>query len=453
MISPWVRPSFVSHEAAFRSGSYSPLQYLERCIEGIDARESEVLAFVRMDRAAARRAAEASTLRWREGRPKSVLDGMPIGVKDIIETRDFPTEMGSAVFAGWQSRRDAACVHVLREVGAIVVGKTVTTEFAVGAGGPTRNPLDLTRTPAGSSSGSAAAVAAGMLPFALGTQTQSSTLRPASFCGIYGFKPSFGALPLGGVHPLAESHDHLGLLAGSLDDLWACASAISDRFGAATLPPARRPRQLAWLKTAGWSALEEEVRNRLRGLLSVLAAAGVPVCGEQEDREIAQFESLLLDADEASEDILAYEMRWPFAEYLAHKGEMVSERVHGLVSRGQSISAVRYRDRIEYRESLRRQLLKLRGRFDAIVSLAASGVAPVGLQNTGARSFPIPGSLLGAPSFSLPLLAHGGLPLGVQVIGFPGHDAETAAFARWISDFRDRSAVSGNEGIAQSHHV
>ena len=213
-----------------------------------------------------RRAAIAQASRSR------AVDGMPIGVKDIMDTADLPTQMGNAIYKGWQPRWDAACVHAMRSGGAIVVGKTVTTAFACGETNETRNPLDLTRTPGGSSSGSAAAVGAGMVPAALGTQTQGSTLRPAGFCGAFGFKPTHGALTMQGVHPISITHDHLGVIAGSLEDLWSVASHIATASGSPgsvglhgaseTLPPPRRPRKLIVMHTKAWDG-EVDADTRL----------------------------------------------------------------------------------------------------------------------------------------------------------------------------------------------
>ena len=171
-------PSFSSSVSQFRDGGDTPRAYLERCLETIAAREPDIRAFVCRDDKNARAAADRATARYQQGRPLSPVDGCPVAVKDIIETADLPTQMNSRIFEGWQPNRDAACVYALRQGGAVVLGKTVTTEFATAASGPTRNPNDLTRTPGGSSSGSAAAVAAGMTPVALGTQTAGSILRP-----------------------------------------------------------------------------------------------------------------------------------------------------------------------------------------------------------------------------------------------------------------------------------
>src|SRR5918999_335312 len=222
---------FFEARGRFLEGHDTPRDYLERCIATIEARDREVRAFVTLALESERRAAEESTRRYRAGKPLSPVDGMPIGVKDIMDTADLPTQMGNAIYKGWQPRWDAACVHAMRSGGAIIAGKTVTTAFAGGETNETRNPLDLTRTPGGSSSGSAAAVGAGMVPAALGTQTAGSTLRPAGFCGAFGFKPTHGALTMQGVHPISLTHDHLGVIAGSLEDTWCVASRIATVAG------------------------------------------------------------------------------------------------------------------------------------------------------------------------------------------------------------------------------
>src|SRR5262249_8402567 len=187
--APHLRP-FVSQTPRFSQGAGTPRDFLETCIAAIDDAEPKVGAFVHLNIEAARAAAERSTERWRAGRPLSAIDGMPVGIKDIIETVDMPTEMGSPLFTGWRSQKDAGCVAALRAAGAVIVGKTVTTEFAATEPRGTRNPWNLAHTPGGSSSGSAAGVAAGMISAGLGTQVIGSTIRPASFCGVVGFKPT-----------------------------------------------------------------------------------------------------------------------------------------------------------------------------------------------------------------------------------------------------------------------
>jgi len=219
--------SFVRAAADFRDGRTTPRRFLERCLEAISRHDRTIKAFVTLDARGARKAADAATRRYEQARPLSPVDGCPIAVKDIIATADMPTEMNSPIYRKWRPKADAACVMALRRAGAIVIGKTVTTEFAIGRSGPTRNPFDPTRTPGGSSSGSAAAVACGMAPAALGTQTVGSVLRPAAYCGVVGFKPTHGGLPTGGIHLLSPTSDHLGVIAATVEDAWLVASQIS----------------------------------------------------------------------------------------------------------------------------------------------------------------------------------------------------------------------------------
>jgi Asp-tRNA(Asn)/Glu-tRNA(Gln) amidotransferase A subunit family amidase len=228
-MKPRMRP-FLPATADFAGGKDSPRAFLERCIAELDAWEPKIGAFVALNLAAARTAADRSTKRWRAGKPLSSIDGMPIGIKDIIETIDMPTENGSPLFAGFRGNRDSASVAALREAGAVILGKTVTTEFGLTEPLGTHNPWDLTRTPGGSSSGSAAAVAMGAISVGLGTQVLGSILRPASFCGCFGFKPTFGAINRGGSYDALSQSTH-GPLAASLPDAWQVAFEISHRAG------------------------------------------------------------------------------------------------------------------------------------------------------------------------------------------------------------------------------
>ena len=268
---------------SFRDGSDSPRSLLERCVDAIAARDAEVRAFVTLDLEGARRAADESTARYRAGSPLSPVDGCPFGVKDVIETADLPTQMNSPLFAGWRSGRDAACVRALRRGGAILLGKTVTTEFAAGRSGPTVHPLDATRTPGGSSSGSAAAVSAGMAPVAFGTQAGGSTIRPASYCGLVGLKPTIGTFSMAGIHTIGPTIDHLGILASNLPDLWSIARQVSDLArtpgvrglpgSGHALPTAKAPSQLVHLHTAGWAELDAESIAAFEALVARLRAA------------------------------------------------------------------------------------------------------------------------------------------------------------------------------------
>ena len=243
-------PSFASAKGAFTLRTDSPRAFLERCLAEIERHEPEVKAFVRLDIEGARAAADASTERWRRGTPLSAIDGMPVGIKDCFDIQGWPTEVNSALFKDRIADIDAAHVDALRRGGALLLGKTTTTELTMALPPPTWNPWDLTRTPGGSSAGSAAAVASGMIPIGTGSQVRGSVIRPASICGVIGMKPTFGALNRhGGIDP-SPSLNHLGLLGGTLTDVWETAYHIaitaggdpgySALSGPPTLPPARR---------------------------------------------------------------------------------------------------------------------------------------------------------------------------------------------------------------------
>ena len=343
----WRNPQLVSFARqipALRAGTSTPRALLEQCIEAIVARDAVVQAFVSNDFSAARHAADAAGRRYRQGQPLSILDGCPVGIKDIIATADLPTQMNNPAFKDWRSAQDAACVYALRRGGALVAGKTVTTEFAVGYSGPTTNPFDPARTPGGSSSGSAAAIGAGMLPVALGTQTQASTLRPASFNGAVGFKPTHGALPMAGIHPLSATCDHLGLLGATLEDVWLTASQISLGVGApgygfldgaaadlTTLPAALKPQRLIRLYTRGWTELDAATTAAFEDVIEALRQHGVEIVDRQADPATAALEAALEADVDGALDIVAFEMKWPYADYITRFGTQIGERIHGLI--------------------------------------------------------------------------------------------------------------------------
>ena len=264
--------AFLPATADFASGRDSPREFLERCLVQLEAWEPKIGAFVTLNLAAARAAADRSTNRWRAGKPLSPIDGMPIGIKDIIETVDMATENGSPLFAGYRGNRDAAGAAALREAGAVIVGKTVTTEFAWMQPRATRNPWDLNRTPGGSSSGSAAAVAVGAIPVGIGTQVFGSIMRPSSFCGCFGFKPTVGAINRGGSHDALSQSTH-GPLAASLPEAWQVAYEIAQRvggdpgypglYGPPTCPTPSKPRRLAVLETDGWAVATASAKEAL----------------------------------------------------------------------------------------------------------------------------------------------------------------------------------------------
>jgi len=436
--------SFVHAAAHFRDGRTTPRRFLERCLEAISRYDRTIKAFVTLDARGARKAADAATRRYKLARPLSPIDGCPVAIKDIIATADMPTEMNSPIYRKWRPKADAACVMALRHSGAVIVGKTVTTEFAIGRSGPTRNPFDTTRTPGGSSSGSAAAVACGMAPAALGTQTQGSVLRPAAYCGVVGFKPTHGALHTGGVHLLSPTSDHLGVIAATVEDAWVVASQISL---AVTSPgtgllsgvhdqsiAGRQPRKLIRLFTRGWTETDSESRAAFEAFIDRVKACGIDVTSQNEDTEVAELERQFEQELDGHIDLIAYEMRWPFEDYLARYGpQKVGPRIRELLDRARTLTHRDYEARLATRRRMQHAAATVLERCDGFITLACSGPAPRGLAQTGSRTFPSYGSWLGLPAFSLPLLEVARLPVGVQLLGRAGADSALYAIARWMT--------------------
>lgn len=434
--------SFVKAAAAFTSGADTPRAFLERRLAAIDAREKDVLAFVtRSDVGRARELADAATARWRAGRPLSPVDGMPFGVKDVLETIDMPTQMGSPLYDSWRGDKDAASVKALREAGAIVMGKTVTTEFAASHPGPTRNPHDLGRTPGGSSSGSAAGVAAGFFPMGLGTQVVGSIVRPASFCGVVGFKPTIGGLNRGGSHDYM-SQSAQGVLAASLDDAWLSAYAIVSRVGGdpgcqgligpATPPAARAPGKLIVLETPGWESASAGARVAFEGAMERLRSAGVTVLTRRDDAAIEEIERLFARCLPLTRDINAWESRWPLNTYVERDAGKLSASLRERFEETAGMTMDDYRAMLAERAAIRASYALLARLAPACVALSATGAAPRGLASTGDPAFVVAGSMLGVPALNLPRLSDEGLPLGLQMLGFEHADADLFSLAAWV---------------------
>ena len=436
--------TFHTELPAFASGKDTPSDFLESCLACIAAHEPEVGAFVHMNLDAAREAAQRSSARWKEGKPLSRIDGMPVGIKDIVETIDLPTEMGSPLYKGWQSGRDAATVTALREAGAVIVGKTVTTEFAATFPAGTRNPWDKTRTPGGSSSGSAAAVAAGMLSAALGTQVVGSIVRPASFCGCVGFKPSVGAINRGGSHDtFSQSCD--GALAASLEDAWHFCWAIAQRAGGdpgypglagpEMCPGARQPLTLAVLETSGWELASVSAKAALEAVIEQLREAGVAIVNAGNNYVVEEVEREIGKARSITDRVNAWEARWPLNTYRNKNANGLSKMMLDRLAQAESMRIEDYRRALVERGHARASYAKLAGLADGAITLSAMGAAPVGLETTGNPIFAVAGSMLGVPAISLPVLEDEGLPLGLQVMGFEQQDAHLFAIAVWLRDY------------------
>ena len=449
--SPRMR-SYLAAAARFRSGEDTPRAFLERCLEAYGGWEPKIGAFVHTSFETARAAEDASTVRWRAGKPLSAIDGMPVGVKDIIETATMPTEMGSPLFEGWCSGWDAAAVAALRDAGAVIVGKTVTTEFAASEPRGTRNPWDVARTPGGSSSGSAAAVGAGVLSAGLGTQVIGSIVRPAGYCGCVGYKPSVGAINRGGSHDYL-SQSSTGVLAATLDDAWQVAIEIAARVGGdpgyvglvgpATPPTAVKPRRLAVLETAGWSVATTEAKAALEATVARLGAAGVEIITRRSHPEVEAVEVAILESFAVSTRINDWEWRWPLNSFHERDASKLSRAMVDRLGRAEAMKVSDYRAALAERARVRGLYAALASLCDACVTLTAPSAAPVGLATTGNPIFVVPGSLLGIPALALPLLQEQGLPLGLQLMGFSEADAALFATAGWVTQVLADQAPGG----------
>jgi Asp-tRNA(Asn)/Glu-tRNA(Gln) amidotransferase A subunit family amidase len=438
---PVMRP-YLAAAQNLASGKETPRDFLEKSLVLLEQWEPRIGAFVCTNVPAVRAAADNSTARWRAGKPLSAIDGMPVGIKDIIETVDMPTEMGSPLFSGWCSAKDAACVRALRDAGAVILGKTVTTEFAASEPRGTRNPWNTAHTPGGSSSGSAASVAAGIVSAALGTQVISSTVRPASYCGCVGFKPTVNALNRQGSHDY-QSQSCTGILGASLEDVWQVAHEIVARVGgdAGTAglqgpdkaPAARKPQSLAVLETAGWeSAASAGAKGCLQECVARLKSAGVEIRTRHADNKVAAIETELLKATELSHRCNGWENRWFLHCMRDRDASQLSRNIMERAEKYEDLTLDQHRADLKERARIRAVHAELAAICDACITLAAPGAAPEGLNSTGNPEFGVPSSLLGVPSLSLPLFEVDAMPLGLQVIGYFDRDADAFAIASWL---------------------
>ena len=398
------------------------VEYVEAWLERIAAREAEVGAWQQFDRdlvmAAARRAANEPT--------RGPLHGIPLAVKDVIDTFDLPTGYGSPIYASHRPVADAACVALARAAGAIVLGKTVTTEFAYFTPGKTTNPHNKAHTPGGSSSGSAAAIGAGMAPLAFGTQTAGSILRPASYCGVVGYKPSFGLVPRAGVKALADSLDTVGVMARSVEDAAFFIGVLTDRrtlrdiADSAALPP-----RLGFCRTAMWDEAEPATVAALDRARAALLDAGariddVPVPDEQRGLVAAQ------------DTIMSYEMTRLLADERIRHPDLISPRLAQLFDHGMTIGAETYDAATAEARTARLRLDAFFGDCAAIVVPAAPGEAPEGHAYTGNPVFNRTWTLLGTPAVTIPAgRGPNGLPVGIQLVGRIGDDARLMECARF----------------------
>lgn len=383
---------------------------LRKSLARIDAREREVRAWTYV----ARELDQGSA---------GPLQGLPIGVKDVIDTADMPTEYGSPIYAGHRPKADAACVQRLKQAGAIVLGKTVTTEFAFMQPGLTRNPHDLACTPGGSSSGSAAAVADGMVPVALATQTGGSTIRPAAFCGVFGYKPAFGRFPTAGLKPLAPSIDTIGVIAQTLGDLARVSSVLANDVVSNEAP--KTPR-FAVCRTPYATEAEPQMRERLDAVAKTLARAGAKVRELELPAAFAELNALhrVIMAHETARS-MAHEWRTAREQLSMHLAAFIER---GLSTTDETVAAARARV-----AACKEALPALLKNGELILTFSAAGEAPVGLASTGNAVFCRLWTLLGLPCLAIPAgRGARGLPLGVQLVGGP--EELLFAAAAWTAD-------------------
>lgn len=419
------------------SGRATSEELVQACLARIEETEDEIQAWAYLDKDNALEQARRADRQRRPGKALSALHGLPVGIKDIFDTADMPTQYGTELHAGRRPTHDATVVSLLRAAGAVIMGKTVTTELAVYSPGVTRNPLDTGRTPGGSSSGSAAAVAAGMVPLAVGTQTNGSVVRPASYCGVCGFKPSHGLVSRYRVLPQSRLLDHVGVFGRTVADAALLAEHLIGfdendpdtrpraRFGlleSAQQAPPLAPR-LAFVKTPVWDQAEPDTQQALAGLVESLAGSIEEFSLPAAFDEAINWHRAIFEADLARSYRHDYETG----------REKLSTVLRDIIERGHSVLAVDYKDAQRGRTLLQAELAKVFDHYDAILTPAVPGEAPVGLESTGSPVFGTLWTLCGTPAISLPLMrGDDGMPIGAQLVGPWGGDERLMQTAQWL---------------------
>lgn len=438
-----------------REGRVTSVELVTACLERVREMEPQVQAWAFLDPGHALAQAHAADDRRRHGRDIGPLHGVPVGVKDIFDTSDYPTEFGSPLWEGRTPRRDATAVARLRSAGAVVLGKTVTTEYAYFYAGKTRNPHDVSRTPGGSSSGSAAAVAAGMVPGAIGSQTNGSVIRPAAFCGVVGFKPTHGLISRSGALLLSRTLDHVGVFARSVADVGLLASVMAgydaeDADTRALAPPAFHevarsapplaPR-LAFMRTPAWDHADDDTRAAFGELSAAL--------GEQLSE--VEMSSAFSGAIEKHRVIMEVEMALNLHRDYEKGGDRLSAPLRALLQRGREHAAVDYMRAINAIAPLNQALDDVFDEFDAILTPAAPGEAPRGLDSTGSPVFCTIWTYLGMPAVTLPLMrSSNGLPIGVQLVGRRDSDSRLLRTANWLAGLMAQKQPSASRPRTKS---
>ncbi|HKW77603.1 MAG TPA: amidase [Candidatus Limnocylindria bacterium] len=419
-----VEEDLVALADSLSRGELTSTALVDRAIRRYLETEPQIHAFAWLDVDRARRLASDSDARRRSGAPVGRLEGVPIGVKDIYDTAGIPTENGSRIFKGRVPERSAAAVRAAESAGAIVLGKTVTAELAYLTPGPTLNPWDPSRTPGGSSMGSAAAVAAGVVPAAIGSQTNGSVIRPAAFCGVVGYKPTVGRISLDGVFEFARTLDHAGVFARSVRSAGLFAAILAgDSERSPRADSARVPR-FAALRTSEWEHASDPMKERFQSDVDRLAAAGGPV-------EWPAPPAGLDDAVEIIQTVMLYEGAQAVLPKIARRPELVSAFARERLGQGARTSEQAYGDAMRKRDRLIAAFADWSAQYDAILTPPTTGEAPAP-ETTGDPRFCSRWSLLGAPAITIPTgLGPHGLPLGLQLVAAPGDDERLLRAATW----------------------
>ena len=437
------RVGAVEAAAAIREGGISSLELVDACLARIAETEEGVQAWAFLDPSYAREQARAADRARSGGRPLGALHGVPVGIKDVIDTADMPTEDGTPLHAGRRPRHDATVVSLLKEAGAVIMGKTVTTELAVYAPGKTRNPHDLERTPGGSSSGSAAAVAAEMVPLALGTQTNGSVIRPASYCGVIGYKPTRGLISRTGILRQSRLLDQVGVFARSLADAALLAETLMG-FDASDgdMRPRARPRlsefvsrspplppRFAFVKTPMWEEASTDTREAFAELAESMGDQMTEVTLPEPFAEGVDQLRTIMEAD----------LALSFAPEYEQDAAKLSSTLRELLERAQRHLAVDYNRAVARIALYNAALDDVFHEVHAIVTPATTGEAPRGLESTGSPVFCSLWTLCGLPAVTVPLMKGGnGMPLGVQLVGQRGDDARLLQYARSLVEHMTR---------------
>ena len=416
--------SAVAARDAIRAGALSPVALVDACLARIRTLDPAVQAWIHVDEAGARTQAALREEEAKSGRLRGPLHGIPVGIKDIFDVAGMPTTAGAKPWAHTQPVRDAASVQWLREKGAIVLGKTHTTQFAYRDPAPTRNPWNREHTPGGSSSGSAAAVAARMVPLALGSQTVGSVLRPAAYCGVVGYKPPHGVIPTQGVVPLAWSLDHVGVFGRSVDDVLLVLEAWGVYAPGGAI---RRPARLA-ISPELLAKAEPDVAAQVQAAARAFAAAGATV----DELKLPASFAELAEAGQVTLEAEAAAYHEPsFAKFADEYGA----GIRSCVEAGLKRPATAYVRATRTRQRVREEVARLLASYDGLISPTAPAPAPRGLEWTGDASLCAPWSTLGFPSITLPSgVAASGLPHAVQLSSMPQRNIMLLYFARWCEE-------------------